>query len=174
VVDVVRYDTMFVQDRLGPFGDSIPSLWRWTIDPVGGAVKEEQLDDRPVEFPRIGDERTGRRHRFGYAAGIGSDSPDAGFGALIKYDLATGRSELHDVGAGRGAGEGVFVPRPGARAEDDGWVFSIVYDPDRDASDILVVAADDFAAPPVATVHLPVRVPFGFHGSWVPDTALSG
>jgi len=33
----------------------------------------------------------------------------------------------------------------------------------------VVLAAQDFAGPPVATVHLPARVPLGFHGSWIAD-----
>jgi carotenoid cleavage dioxygenase-like enzyme len=44
-----------------------------------------------------------------------------------------------------------------------------VYDATTDRSDVVVLDAQDFAGPPVATVHLPVRVPFGFHGSWLPD-----
>ena len=44
---------------------------------------------------------------------------------------------------------------------------SVVYDATRDASDVAVLDATDFGGPPVATVHLPRRVPFGFHGSWV-------
>jgi carotenoid cleavage dioxygenase-like enzyme len=30
-----------------------------------------------------------------------------------------------------------------------------------------VLDAHDFTAEPIATVHLPQRVPFGFHGNWV-------
>jgi carotenoid cleavage dioxygenase len=33
----------------------------------------------------------------------------------------------------------------------------------------VVLDARDVAGPAVATVHLPRRVPFGFHGSWVAD-----
>ena len=36
-------------------------------------------------------------------------------------------------------------------------------------TDVVILDAQDFTGAPVATVHLPVRVPFGFHGSWVPD-----
>lgn len=53
-------------------------------------------------------------------------------------------------------------------AEDDGWVLAYVHDAGRDACDVIVLDAQDFAAPPLATVHLPVRVPVGFHGNWVP------
>jgi carotenoid cleavage dioxygenase len=34
---------------------------------------------------------------------------------------------------------------------------------------VVVLDAQDFAGEPVATIHLPARVPFGFHGSWLPD-----
>ncbi|WP_247748631.1 carotenoid oxygenase family protein [Streptomyces sp. 4R-3d] len=44
-----------------------------------------------------------------------------------------------------------------------------VHDPERGASDLVVLSAQDFTGPPVARIHLPGRVPLGFHGSWVPD-----
>jgi carotenoid cleavage dioxygenase len=90
---------------------------------------------------------------------------------LVKYDLGTGATQVHDFGAGREPGEPVFVPRIADAAEDDGWVMTYVYDAARDTSDFVVLAAQDFGAPPVATVPLPQRVPFGFHGSWIPQLA---
>ena len=46
---------------------------------------------------------------------------------------------------------------------------SYVYDPQRDLSDVGILDAQDFAGEPVATIRLPVRVPFDFHGGWAPD-----
>ena len=37
-----------------------------------------------------------------------------------------------------------------------------------DRSDLVVLDATDVARGPVATVHLPARVPYGFHATWVP------
>jgi carotenoid cleavage dioxygenase-like enzyme len=78
-------------------------------------------------------------------------------------------SEVHDYGPGRVTAELVFVPRPGAVAEDDGWILSYVYDAGRDQSDVVILDARDFGGDLVATIRLPVRVPYGFHGGWVPD-----
>ena len=61
-----------------------------------------------------------------------------------------------------------MVPRHDTAAEDDGWLLSFVYDPADDRSDLVVIAAADPHAGPVATVELPVRVPMGFHGNWIP------
>jgi carotenoid cleavage dioxygenase len=43
-----------------------------------------------------------------------------------------------------------------------------VYDAPTDTSDLVVLDADDLGGAPVATIHLPRRVPYGFHGNWLP------
>jgi carotenoid cleavage dioxygenase len=165
VLDVVRHPKMFDKDKLGP-NDGTPTLERWTVDPSAGKVLEERLDDRGEEFPRVDERVVGRPHRYGYAAKVGS-----GFahGPLLKHDLQAGTTSVHDFGGGRVTGEGVFVPRTADAGEDDGWVMSIVYDPESDSSDLVILDAQDFTGPPVASVRLPQRVPFGFHGNWVPE-----
>ncbi|MBB6420299.1 carotenoid cleavage dioxygenase-like enzyme [Streptomyces sp. AK010] len=40
---------------------------------------------------------------------------------------------------------------------------------DRGASDLVILAAQDFTGEPMARIHFPGRVPPGLHGSWVPD-----
>ena len=61
-----------------------------------------------------------------------------------------------------------MVPRDAGAAEDDGWLLSLVHDLATDRTDLVVLAAGDPDGDPVARVHLPTRVPLGFHGNWVP------
>jgi carotenoid cleavage dioxygenase-like enzyme len=49
-----------------------------------------------------------------------------------------------------------------------------VHDADRGATELVILAAQDFTADPVARIHWPARIPLGFHGSWVPDAPASG
>ncbi len=165
VFDVVRHPRMFATDLLGP-AEGPPTLERWLLDPAGGAVKEERLDDRTQEFPRHDERLVGKPYRFGYTAGF---SESFEFGGLIKHDLHNRTSEVHREGAGRSFMEPVFVPCGADADEDDGWVMAYVYDAESGRSDVVILHAQDFAADPVATIHLPDRVPYGFHGNWVPD-----
>jgi carotenoid cleavage dioxygenase len=171
VVDVVRYRTMFAADLRGP-GDGPARLERWVLDRTRGSVSTEVRSDIGQEFPRHDERILGRRHRYGYTTVVDTD-PGQGIhlGSLLKHDLDRGTVEEHEVGAGRAAMEGVFVPRAADAAEDDGWILAYVHDAARNACDVVVIDATDFSAPPIATVHLPVRVPFGFHGNWVPSPA---
>ena len=50
-------------------------LWSWTIDLQTGRVTERQLDDRPVEFPRIDDRLAGLPAR--YAVSVGEERAGA-------------------------------------------------------------------------------------------------
>jgi carotenoid cleavage dioxygenase len=166
VMDVVRYPELW---RQSPAVFAAAHLHRWRIDLAGRRVREEALDDRAVEFPRCDERRTGLAHRYGYAVDTARGADDQTGTALVKYDLRRGTAETHDFGAGCVPGEPVFVPAPAGRDEDDGWVLSYVYDAARDGSDLVLLEASRFTALPVATVRLPRRVPFGFHGSWIAD-----
>jgi carotenoid cleavage oxygenase len=165
VCDVVRHPRMFDTERNGP-DEGSPVLVRWTIDPASGRVYEETIDERGQEFPRHDERRLGRRHRYGYCAAFGEGVEH---GPALKHDLERGTTEVHDFGSGRVTLEPVFVPRSDDAAEDDGWVMSYVYDAKTDTSDVVILHAQDFAGDPVAMISLPQRVPFGFHGNWVPD-----
>jgi carotenoid cleavage dioxygenase len=170
VLEVARYPDLW---RGGPETINTAMLHRFTIDLAGDRVREEQLDDRPVEFPRVDDRLNGLRHRYGYTAGSvfeGSDDRRADC-MLVKYDLRTGQTTEHRFGLGRTPSEGVFVPASPTAGEDEGWVLQYVYDAASDRSDLVVLDATNIAKPPVATVKLPRRVPFGFHGNWIPDVS---
>ncbi|HEU5302790.1 MAG TPA: carotenoid oxygenase family protein [Acidimicrobiia bacterium] len=171
VLDLVKYPDMFASELYGPGASAGTRLERWTIDARAGRVATELLDDASQEFPRVDDRQAGRVHRYGYATEAGIGEHWVGLGSLRKHDLVRGTVERHDVGAGA-AGEPVFVPSAPDAGEDEGWVLSVVYDAARDASDVRIIDATDFAAAPVATVHLPRRVPYGFHGSWVEGASL--
>jgi carotenoid cleavage dioxygenase len=163
VLDVVRHARTFDQDLRGP-SEGAPSLSRWTVDLNAGKVREEQLDDRTQEFPRVDERRYGRRHRFGYTAGLRSNV-DAG-DTVFKHDLVRGDTASRAFGPGRAVSEFVFVPRDTEAAEDDGVLMGFVYDAIAGRSDLVLLDAGSLDT--VATVHLPARIPAGFHGNWVP------
>jgi carotenoid cleavage dioxygenase len=164
VLDVVRHPKMFATDMQGP-NEGAATLDRWVIDPKGGPVKEQRLDDEGQEFPRLDERRAGKPYRFGYTAGFG---PGPALGGLRKHDLREGKTERY-TGDGLAFMEPVFVPRSDGADEDDGWVMAYLYDANRNGSDVVILHSQDFTAGPVATIHLPQRVPFGFHGNWVAD-----
>jgi carotenoid cleavage dioxygenase-like enzyme len=166
VLHVIRHPHAFRPDT--PAGT--PSLWRWTIDLAAGTVTEDQLDDRPTEFPRIDERHTGLPTSFGYA--ITADIPDRPTtrGAVLRYDLNTGTATSHELPAGQVSGEAVFVPADD-RSGGTGWLLTFVHHPDRDASDLTILDAAYLSTAPVARIHLPRRVPYGFHGTWIPADA---
>jgi carotenoid cleavage dioxygenase-like enzyme len=173
VLDVARLDHIW---RDGMMDFPSPELWRWTIDTVSGKVREEQIDDRPAEFPRVADSVVGLKHRYGYMMKI-PDNPDytnpgEQTGGIVKYDRETGERVEYVLGKGRISGEPVFVPAEGGTAEDDGYLMTYVYNADTDSSEFIVLDAATMDRTPVASIDLP-RIPFGFHGNWI-DSTVAG
>lgn len=177
VLDVSRYDELrFMEpvDRRPPTAPAYDGarLHRWRLDlRPGGGVGETALDDVAGEFPRVDERLVGRPHRFGYLAA--ATAPDAASGlpvwtSIKKYDLTAGTAVTRHFGGENGVSEPLFVPRRSDAGEDDGFVLVLVYDHARNGSDFFVLDARDLAGEPLAQIRLPHRVPYGFHGNWVP------
>lgn len=167
VIDVARFSHIW---RESSMDFPLPNLWRWTLDTRSGKVHEEQVDDRPAEFPRVADDRIGLKHRYGYMMGMtaafGAD-PMTTSGTLLKYDRERGVCTELSLGRGCTPGEPVFVPAEGASEEDAGYLMTFVHDADSDSSRFVIFDAASMDPTPVASIALP-RIPSGFHGSWIP------
>jgi len=165
VVDVVRHDRMFATVLDGP-DEGPAALARFTIDLAADKVREDRFDDHPQEFPRIDERHTGRRHRFGYSVGF---EHSRGGDAVLRHDLAAGTTVARNLGSGREASEFCFVENDGATDEGDGVLMGYVHNQAAGTSDLVVLDAQTLED--VAAVHLPARVPAGFHGNWAPRPA---
>lgn len=147
-------------------------LYEWRFNLSSGTVREQVLNDISCEFPRVNEQLLGRKTRYGYAAKI-ANNPLLLFDGVIKYDFSSGKSQVHEFGQGRYGGDLVFVPRPGATAEDDGWLVTCVHDEGSETSELVVMNAQDVTADPIARVLIPQRVPYGFHSIWISEEQMT-
>jgi carotenoid cleavage dioxygenase-like enzyme len=165
VMDCVVHPSVGARDVHGP-NDGVPRVERWTIDPSTGRVDQQVVSTRYCEFPRVDERLLGRHTRIGYASMIGKQWEH---GDLLRIDFDSGEEQLISHGAGRGTMETVFIPRAESGDETDGWLMSMVHDATTETTDLVILDADSPHAGPVATVHIPARVPYGFHGNWIPS-----
>lgn len=151
--------------------ENLGAMHRWVLR-ADGSVSESQIDASGCEFPRIHDGYTGRAHRYVYCARVERSEKLADGDRFAVgwtcFDTERGTPSVHLHGEGVFGGEGVFVPRDGAADENDGWLLGFVHDSRSGQSELRVVDAREMSRAPVARVILPRRVPYGFHGLWVP------
>lgn len=142
-----------------------PKLTRWFFDLQRQQVAELQLDCLPAEFPRFDERFTGTSYQHGFVtANIRPKQSE--YEALIHYDLKTGSQKVCDFGHNNIPSEPVFVPRNSVSSEGDGFILTVVYQADKNISDLYILDAMNIDKKPLAIVHLPLRVPHGFHGNW--------
>jgi beta,beta-carotene 9',10'-dioxygenase len=167
VVDLCTYrDAQIIEDlyleRLRA-GKPIarPALTRFRLSLADRGVRRQSLADDGLDLPRINYGRcNGRRHRFIWGNGVGSEG---WLERIVRVD-ADERATLGWSQHGCYPGEPVFVPRPSAEQEDDGLLLSIVLDGGRGTSALLVLDAADLSQ--IARAEVPHHIPFGFHGQF--------
>ncbi len=144
-----------------------PRLRRWTIDPTGGTktIGEELIDgDTTGEFPRTDDRYMTRPYRHAYLAG--SEGEALIFNQIMHYDMQSG-SRVCWGDDKYLLGEPILAHRSRSAGEGEGYLLNLAYNQSTDLSELLVLDAADVAAGPVGRALLPLRIPMGFHGTWV-------
>ncbi|MCP9916607.1 carotenoid oxygenase family protein [Cyanobium sp. ATX 6F1] len=168
-------DSIFYADfpSIGPDVDfrqvdfqSLPEgqLKRCRIDLSTGAVHTELLEPRCCEFAMVNPHRQGLEARYAWMAVTERERGNDPLQAIEKLDLGTGERWLWSAAPRGFVTEPVMVPRPGASAEDDGWVLVLIWNGARGASDLVILNAHDLSEQ--AVIPLPLAIPYGLHGSW--------
>lgn len=168
VLDVSRMESMF--DDGSDLDDSLSILTRWEIGTGGADLtwSATPLTDLPLDLPEIDDRFTGRKHSVAWLVET-HDAVDGNLeiNGISAFDVATGRLDRWSPGPALQPNEVTFVPDSETAGEGEGWLLTYVWDRATDSSALAVLDATDVGAGPVATVELPQRVPFGFHGTWL-------
>lgn len=148
---------------------SFPQLHRVEIDLI-----KESADLQPIEvfgeFLRPNPKFQGVKHRYGYLAAVNPTRPaGSGMNSLAKYDFELNKVDYLCVSEGFDMipGEPIFVERPNASTEDDGWILQLWWSPVRNASELVICDALDITKEPVARVQLTHHIPLSFHGNWI-------
>jgi carotenoid cleavage dioxygenase len=161
---------------MSSIGGSLAVLERWRLS--AGRLERTQVDERQLEYPRMDAVCEGGPFRYGYCVetawpaaapeGSGSGAGVAHPG-LLQFDLQREEVASWTPGPGRTPSEPIFVRAHDGHADDEGWLLTVVDDPDRGASDLYVLDASALGRRrPEAIIHLPERLPFRSHGEWVP------
>ncbi|MEU3792539.1 carotenoid oxygenase family protein [Streptomyces fructofermentans] len=171
VLEYVQWSHLSMGSPDKSAGTNPGGLVRAVIDPAAGTMRRTLLDDARMELPRTDDRLIGQRHQqLAVASETGKlDLLPGEYDALRWYDGrdANGTSVMWDAGD-LSVGEPVFAPSPGSPDHEGGYWMTYATDRTDESSWLLVIPADDPGSGPVARVRIPVRVPLGLHGNWLP------
>ncbi|KAB5564874.1 hypothetical protein DKX38_004928 [Salix brachista] len=174
---------------IGSCIDPPDSIFNQSEHPLRSALSEIRLNLRTGESTRrviaggmnleagqVNRRLLGQKTRFVYLA-IAEPWPKCS--GIAKVDLETNEVTEFTYGAGRFGGEPFYVPRIGnvgdngvSDHDDDGegFIMGFVRDEKKERSELVIVNSSSMSQ--VASVKMPTRVPYGFHGTFVCEVDL--
>lgn len=146
------------------------TLWSLRLDPTSARVLEmAEVVSRGCEFPTINYQEMGQPWRYTYLSVRHRDRAEEAeelFGAIARFDHQTERLTETSNGINLYPSEPIYAPD--ADHPSRGWVLTVVYDGDRDTSEVWIYDSDHLEESPVCRLSLPEVIPLGFHGTWKP------
>lgn len=143
------------------------------LNRITGTSTKRELASLNLEVGKMNPNYVGVKTQFMYLAIV---EPWPKVSGIAKVDLESGEVVArYNYGDNRFGGEPIFVPsalNSDSAAEDDGFLLAFCHDESAGTSELLVLDAASPTLSPVASVKLPSRVPYGFHGAFIPAADL--
>ena len=173
-IEAIQRPALFRDDLRGD-DEGPPTLLRCVLDRRRGRVRTEVVDPDEQDLP-CHDTRTppGRGDHY-WTLGIDTREgrhPPAGDRLYVHRTERDERGEYRLPDGWRLSGP-TFVPAHARSPRGSGWILGLVHETRTDgaegASRLLVLDSLRPELGPLASVRIPGRIPFGFHGCWMAD-----
>ncbi|XP_045799446.1 carotenoid 9,10(9',10')-cleavage dioxygenase-like isoform X1 [Trifolium pratense] len=171
--------------------DWLSRCYEWRLNMQTGEVKEKDpCGDKVVymDFPMINEKYVGLKHRFAYtqivdpiASSTTQDVPKYGGLAKLYFEESCEelsmskrekdepiKMEYHMFEKNTFCSGSAFLARDEGVEEDDGWIIAFVHNEDTNTSQVHIIDTKNFSSETVAKIEMPCRVPYGFHGAFMP------
>ncbi len=176
IVDVSAYDDanlfnyFFYDALLGPKGGVVTGgqVRRYHLRQGTSDADCQVLSPHNLDLPRINYwHNNGLEYQYVYGLGFNEARPGDLNNQLVKIDVKDIMSSFTAKTWGEPGlypNEPMFVPKPGATAEDEGVVLSVVIDTINNNSFLLILDGQSFEEK--ARLPIPYIIPFGLHGNF--------
>ncbi|XP_031282141.1 LOW QUALITY PROTEIN: carotenoid 9,10(9',10')-cleavage dioxygenase 1-like [Pistacia vera] len=161
------------------------SPYEWRLNMQTGEVKEKNLCGTKfsMDFPMINGDYTGIKNKYGYTQTVDSAASSTSgipkFGGIAKLYFEEPvtevssrekmiKMEYHKLEENVFCTGATFVSKGKGLEEDAGWIISFVHNEDTNISQVYIIDTKKFSSEAVAKITLPCRVPYGFHGAYMP------
>ncbi|XP_057737840.1 carotenoid 9,10(9',10')-cleavage dioxygenase-like [Arachis stenosperma] len=163
--------------------------YEWRLNMETGEVNEKYLTDGPnqfMDFPVLNESFIGVKNKYAYTqvvdlnASFSADMPKYGGLAKLYFEEQLSskekiiKTEYHAFESSNVFCTGLaFVPKEKGgiemkEEEDDGWIIAFVHNEDTNLSQVHIIDGKKLSGEAVAKITLPCRVPYGFHGAFMP------
>ncbi len=143
---------------------------KWTLDLKTGNFDEEIINPNLVEFPLMDPRYLTKKQKHGWYTSLVDDVQKYGlWNTICHYDFEKSVEESYYAGKDFYVGESLFTPKHKNSPEGEGYIMAIRYNLMENKSDILILNALNVSAGPIATIKVPRRIEYDFHGSIIRD-----
>ncbi|KAG8375583.1 hypothetical protein BUALT_Bualt10G0115600 [Buddleja alternifolia] len=167
-----------ISDEESDDGSFLSRVYEWRLNMQTGEVAEKNLtgSEYAMDFPMINEKYIGIKNKFGYTQVVDSNASSISgmpkYGGLAKLYFEELEElikvEHHKFPENTFCSGATFVAKSDGVEEDDGWIITYLHNEDSNTSQVYIVDAKKFSNEPVAKITLPSRVPYGFHGAFMP------
>ncbi|WP_269622352.1 carotenoid oxygenase family protein [Prochlorococcus marinus] len=172
----VVIDSIFYKDfpSIGPEEDfreinfnELPEgiLKRCRINLLTNKIECEILSKQCCEFAMVNPNKQGLPAKYSWMATAAKKSGNGPLQQVKKLNLINNETHYWNAGSKGFLNEPIMVPNNPAIEEDDGWILSLIWNGESKTSELIILQASDLSHQ--ATLKLPIKIPYGLHGSWV-------